>query len=66
MLDMAGGNQLHLRCDPCRTCRCIRTLRRVSTEVRSFIGACNLYQHHKHNFTYASAPLTDLIKKTNP
>ena len=35
-------------------------------EVRSFIGACNFYRRHIHNFTYSSAPLTDLIKKTNP
>ena len=35
-------------------------------DVRSFIGACNCYRRHIHNFTYSSAPLTDLIKKTNP
>ena len=34
--------------------------------VRSFIGACNFYWRHIHNFTYSSAPLTDLIKRTNP
>ena len=34
-------------------------------DVRSFIGACNFYQRHIHNFTYSSAPLTDVIKKTN-
>ena len=34
--------------------------------VRSFIGACNFHRRHIHNFTYSSAPLTDLIKKTNP
>ena len=33
--------------------------------VRSFIGACNFHRRHIHNFTYSSAPLTDLIKKTN-
>ena len=33
--------------------------------VRSFIGACNFYRSRIHNFTYSSAPLTDLIKKTN-
>ena len=27
------------------------------------MGACNLYHRHIHNFTYSSAPLTDLIKK---
>ena len=35
-------------------------------DVRNFIGACNFYRRHIHNFTYSSAPLTDLIKKTNP
>ena len=34
-------------------------------DVRCFVGACNLYRHHIHRFTYSSAPLTDLIKKTN-
>ena len=29
--------------------------------VWSFIGACNFYRRHIHNFTYSSAPLTDLI-----
>ena len=35
-------------------------------DVRSFVGACNFYGHHIHNFTYSSAPVTDLIKKTAP
>ena len=35
-------------------------------DVRSFVGACNSYWRHIHNFTYSSAPLTDLIKKTTP
>ena len=35
-------------------------------DVRSFIGACNFYRRHIPNFTYSSAPHTDLIKKTNP
>ena len=35
-------------------------------DVRSVIGACNFHRRHIHNFTYSSAPLTDLIKKTNP
>ena len=35
-------------------------------DVRSFIGACNFYRRHIYNYTYSSAPLTDLIKKTNP
>ena len=35
-------------------------------DVRSVVGACNLYRRHIHNVTYSSAPLTDLIKKTTP
>ena len=35
-------------------------------DVRSFVGACNFYRRHIHNFTYSSAPLTDVIKKTTP
>ena len=35
-------------------------------DLRSFIAACNFYRRHIHNFTYSSAPLTDLRKKTNP
>ena len=27
-------------------------------DVRSFVGACNFYRRHIHNFTYSSAPLT--------
>ena len=34
--------------------------------VRSFVGACNFYRRQIRNFTYYSAPLTDLIKKTTP
>ena len=30
--------------------------------VRSFIGASNFYRRHIHNFTYSSAPPTDLTK----
>ena len=33
-------------------------------DVRSFIGACNFYRRHNKNFTYTSAILTDLIKKS--
>ena len=33
-------------------------------DVRSFIGACNFYGRHIKNFTYTSAILTDLIKKS--
>ena len=33
-------------------------------DVRSFIGACNFYRCHIKKFTYTSAILTDLIKKT--
>ena len=35
-------------------------------DVRSFVGACNFDRRHIHNFTYSSAPLTDLIKKLLP
>ena len=35
-------------------------------DVRSFVGACNFYRRQIHNFTYSSAPLTDLIKNTTP
>ena len=35
-------------------------------DVQSFIGACSFFRRHIHDFTYSSAPLTDLIKKTNP
>ena len=34
--------------------------------VRSFVGACNFYQRHIHNFAYSSPPLTDLIKRNPP
>ena len=33
-------------------------------DVRSFIGACNFYRRHIKKFTYTSAILTDLIKKS--
>ena len=33
-------------------------------DVRSFIGACNFYRRHIKNFTYTSAILTELIKKS--
>ena len=35
-------------------------------DVRSFVGTCNFYRRQIHNFTYSSASLTDLIKKTTP
>ena len=35
-------------------------------DVRRFVGACNFYRHHIHNFTYSSALLTHLRKKSNP
>ena len=35
-------------------------------DIRSFLGACNFYRRHIHNFTYSSAPLTDLIRNTTP
>ena len=33
-------------------------------DVRSFIGACNFYRRHIKKFTYTSAILTDLIKRS--
>ena len=33
-------------------------------DIRSFIGACNFYRRHIKIFTYTSAILTDLIKKS--
>ena len=33
-------------------------------DVRSFIGACNFYRRHIKSFTYTSAILTNLIKKS--
>ena len=38
--------------------------RRELYDVRSFIGACKFYCRHIKNFTYTSAILTDLIKKS--
>ena len=35
-------------------------------KIRQFIGSCNFYRRHLRNFTEASAPLTDLIKKDTP
>ena len=35
-------------------------------DVRRFVDACNFYRRHNHNFTYSSALLTDLMKKTTP
>ena len=35
-------------------------------EIRHFIGSCNFYRRNLRNFTEASAPLTDLIKKETP
>ena len=48
--------EMHIRDDP----------KKRLHDVRSFIGACTFYRSHIHNFTYSSAPLADLIKKTNP
>ena len=33
-------------------------------DIRSFIGACNFYRRRIRNFTYTSAILMDLIKKS--
>ena len=35
-------------------------------DVRCFVGACNFHTRHIHNFTYSSAPLTDLNKTSTP
>ena len=35
-------------------------------KIRQFIGSCSFYRRHLRNFTEASAPLTDLIKKQTP
>ena len=35
-------------------------------DLRSFIDACNFCGRHIHNFRLSSAPLTDLVKETNP
>ena len=40
--------------------------KKVLPHVRSFVGACNFYRRHIHNFTHSSALLSDLIKRTNP
>ena len=37
-----------------------------SHDVRSFVGVCDFYRGHIHNFTHSSAPLTDLIKTAKP
>ena len=31
--------------------------------LRSFLGACNFFRRHIKNFTFSTAPLTDLLKK---
>ena len=40
--------------------------KKVLHDVRCFVGACNFYQSHIHNFTYSSAPLIALLKKIIP
>ena len=35
-------------------------------DVPSFIGACYFHRRYMHKLTYSPAPLTDLIKETNP
>ena len=35
-------------------------------DVRSFVGACNVFGRPIHNFTYSFARLTDLINGTTP
>ena len=34
--------------------------------VRCFVGVYDFCRRHIHNFTYSSAPLTDLIKENTP
>ena len=31
--------------------------------IRQFLGSCKFYRRHLRNFTYSSAPLTDLMKQ---
>jgi putative transposase len=35
-------------------------------ELQRFLGSLNFYRRHIKNFTYSSAPLTDLLKKNTP
>ena len=35
-------------------------------KIRQLIGSCKFYRRHLRNFTEASAPLTDLIRKETP
>lgn len=35
-------------------------------DLQRFLGALNFYRRHLKNFTFSSAPLTDLLKKTTP
>ena len=51
-----SGQDMQIRDDP----------KKGLHDVRSFVGACKFYWRHIHNFTYSSAPVTDLIKKTTP
>ena len=39
-------------------------LKKGPHDVRSFIGACSFYRCHVKNFTFTSAILTDVVKKT--
>ena len=43
-----------------------RLLNKQIHDFRSCIAACNVYQPDIHSLTYSSAPLTELIKNTNP
>ena len=54
--NMQPLQHMHIRDDP----------KKGLNDVMSFVGACDFYRRHIHNFTYSSAPLTDLIKKTTP
>jgi hypothetical protein len=36
----------------------------MQKEVRSFVQFCNLYAKFIHHFSYLTAPLTDLLRKS--
>ena len=60
---MVGGNQPHLRCKPCKTCRYVMTLRRVFTTLRALL-ACAVFTGAIYTFVHIpQPPLTDLIKR---
>ena len=54
------------RMQPLQDMQICGDLKKGLHDARNFVGACNFYRRHIHNFTYSCAPLTDLIKKTTP